>query len=144
MLFRSQRTRGKRTCPRPFRESVDWWDLNLGHLVPKLILCISQHRPGCAAITNNTQVSVAKKTKTKTKFLMSAICPARVNRASLHHHSVLSQLVNRAAAILDFASSWAEGKRVLEGVVALKCSGPGLATPLTEVARTSCLPHFQL
>lgn len=93
--------------------------MNLGHRVLKLILCISQHGPGCAAITNNPQVSVAE--NNEDLFLFSATHPTRVHRASVHHgHSVhLSHLADGAAAIWDFASCWEEGKGALEGALHL-------------------------
>lgn len=90
---------GKRTCLRPFRESVVLAGFEPGPSGSKAhIFSISQHRPGCAAITNNPQVSVATE--------------GQQHLGSLCHSIRLSHLADRAAATLDFASCWA-GEREL-------------------------------
>lgn len=120
-------THGKRTFLRPFRGSVVLAGFESGPPGSKApILCISQHRPGGAAITNTPQVSEANE--------------GQQHLCSPCHSIHLSHLADRAAATMDFANCWAEGKRALK-VPWFVCFESAVSTQL--VGGTSLMPRFQ-
>lgn len=117
----------EKDLPEAIRESVVLVGFELEPSGSRLrISCAGQHRPGCAAITNNPQVSVANESQQSLCSSWS-LCPSQSSDRQSSHPPGCCQSPGR-------------GREGSAGALAPKCSGPGVSTSQQKWAElVACL-----